>query len=101
MSNFKLPDGPKTHPWIQTYQWLKDPLGYMEECAKNYGDIFTLRVGPVFTPQIFISNPQAIQQIFTTDTKQLDSGEPAGVKAPLLGRQSLLALEGKPHQRQR
>ena len=41
MSNLKLPDGPKTHPWIQTYQWLKDPLGYMEECAKNYGDIFT------------------------------------------------------------
>ena len=101
MSNLKLPDGPKTHPWIQTYQWLKDPLGYMEECAKNYGDIFTLRVGPVFTPQIFISNPQAIQQIFTTDTKQLDSGEPAGVQSPLLGRQSLLALEGKPHQRQR
>ena len=101
MSNLKLPDGPKTHPWIQTYQWLKDPLGYMEECAEKYGDIFTLRVGPVFKPQVFISNPQAIQQIFTTDTKQLDSGAPAGIQAPLLGKKSLLALEGKPHQRQR
>ncbi len=28
MSNFQLPNGPKTHPWIQTYQWLQDPLGY-------------------------------------------------------------------------
>ena len=101
MSNFKLPDGPKTHPWIQTYQWLKDPLGYMEECTEKYGDIFTLRVGPVFKPQVFISNPQAIQQIFTTDTKQLDSGAPAGIQAGLLGKKSLLALEGKPHQRQR
>jgi unspecific monooxygenase len=101
MSNLKLPDGPKTHPWIQTYQWLKDPLGYMEECTEKYGDIFTLRVGPVFKPQVFISNPQAIQQIFTTDTKQLDSGAPAGIQAGLLGKKSLLALEGKPHQRQR
>ncbi|BBD66904.1 cytochrome P450 [Nostoc commune NIES-4072] len=101
MSALKLPNGPKTHPWVQTYQWLTNPLEYMEACAKRYGDIFTLRIGPVFTPQVFISNPQAIQQIFTTDPKQLDSGEHAGIKSPLLGRQSLLALEGKPHQRQR
>jgi unspecific monooxygenase len=73
----------------------------MEACAKRYGDIFTLRIGPVFTPQVFISNPQAIQQIFSSDPKQLDSGESAGFKSPLLGQQSLLALEGKPHQRQR
>ncbi|MBG1258893.1 cytochrome P450 [Nostoc commune] len=101
MSAPKLPNGPQTHPWVQTYQWLTNPLEYMEACAKRYGDIFTLRIGPVFTPQVFISNPQAIQQIFTTDPKQLDSGEPAGIKSPLLGKQSLLALEGKPHQRQR
>jgi len=80
---------------------MAHPLEYMEACAQRYGDIFTLRIGPVFTPQVFISNPQVIQQIFTTDPKQLDSGEPAGIKLPLLGKQSLLALEGKPHQRQR
>ncbi|MEH2108478.1 cytochrome P450 [Nostoc sp.] len=101
MSALKLPNGPKTHPWVQTYQWLTNPLEYMEACAKRYGDIFTLRIGPVFSPQVFISNPQAIQQIFSTDPKLLDSGAPAGIKAPLLGDQSLLALEGKPHQRQR
>jgi cytochrome P450 family 110 len=101
MSVFQLPDGPKTHPWLQTLQWLTNPLEYMEACAKRYGDIFTLCLGPVFRPQVFISNPQAIQQIFTTDPKYLDSGEPAGIRSPLLGRQSMLALEGKPHQRQR
>jgi unspecific monooxygenase len=73
----------------------------MEECAKRYGDIFALNLGQNFAPQVFISNPQAIQQIFTTDPKLLDSGEAAGVKSPLLGQQSLLALDGKPHQRQR
>jgi cytochrome P450 family 110 len=97
----KLPDGPQTHPWVQTYQWLNSPLEYMEACTKRYGDIFTLRIGPVFSPQVFIANPQAIQQIFSTDPKVLDSGEAAGIKSPLVGQQSMLALEGKPHQRQR
>ncbi|MCW5317900.1 cytochrome P450 [Nostoc sp. KVJ3] len=101
MSALKLPNGPQTHPWIQMYQWLTNPLEYMEACTKRYGDIFTLQLGSNFAPQVFVSNPQAIQQIFTTDPKQLDSGEPAGIKAPLLGQQSLLALDGKPHQRQR
>ncbi|MEH2205148.1 MAG: cytochrome P450 [Nostoc sp.] len=101
MSALKLPNGPQTHPWVQTYQWLTNPLEYLEDCAKRYGDIFTLQLGQNSPAQVFISNPQAIQQIFTTDPKQLDSGEPAGIRSPLLGRQSLLALEGKPHQRQR
>jgi len=101
MSALKLPNGPQTHPWVQTYQWLTNPLEYIEDCAKRYGDIFTLQLGQNSPPQVFISNPQAIQQIFTTDPKYLDSGESAGIRSPLLGQQSLLALSGKPHQRQR
>jgi cytochrome P450 family 110 len=101
MSALKLPNGPQTHPWVQMYQWLTNPLEYMEACTKRYGDIFTLQLGSNFAPQVFISNPQAIQQIFTTDPKHLDSGASAGFKAPLLGEQSLLSLDGKPHQRQR
>ncbi|MFB2738980.1 cytochrome P450 [Umezakia ovalisporum] len=101
MLGTKLPDGPQAHPWLQTYHWLTSPFEYLEDCAQRYGDIFTLRIGPVFKPQVFVSNPQAIQQIFSSDPKYLDSGAPAGVKAPLLGNQSLLSLEGKQHQRQR
>ena len=101
MPALKLPDGPQTHPWVQTFQWLASPLEYMEACAQRYGDIFTLRIGPVFTPQVFISNPQAIQEVFNTDPKQLDSGEEAGIKSPVVGQQSMLALAGERHRRQR
>jgi unspecific monooxygenase len=73
----------------------------METCAKRYGDLFTVRLGPVFAPQVFISNPQAIQEIFSTAPKQLESGEEAGIKSPLLGRQSMLALVGERHRRHR
>jgi cytochrome P450 len=101
MSVPKLPAGPQTPSLIQTLQWMLHPMEYLEACAQRYGDIFTLRIGPVFKPQVFISNPQGIGQVLTTDPKHLDSGEAAGIKLPLLGQQSLLALEGKPHQRQR
>ena len=101
MPTHKLPDGPQTLPWLQTIQWFANPSGYMEACARRYGDMFTLRIGPVFTPQVFISNPQAIQEIFSTSSKQLDSGEEAGFKSALLGQQSILSLDGERHRRRR
>lgn len=96
-----LPDGPENSPFVQTLQWLTHPLELLETCADKYGDIFTLQIGPIFKPQVVVSNPQALQQIFATPSSQLDSGEPAGINSPFFGQQSLLALEGKPHQRQR
>ena len=101
MPTSKLPNGPQSRPLLQTFQWLTSPVEFMETCAQQYGDIFTVRIGPVFAPQVFISNPQAIQEIFATDPKQLDSGEAAGIKSPLLGQQSMLALAGERHRRQR
>ncbi len=101
MPELKLPEGPQTHPWLQTIQWLIKPLEFMETNAKRYGDVFSVSIGPLFTPQVFISNPQAIKEIFTTEPQKLDSGEPAGIKLPLPGQQSLLALDGQPHRRQR
>lgn len=97
----KLPDGPQARPWLQTIQWMTKPVEFMETCAQRYGDMFTVRIGPVFTPQVFISNPQAIQEIFATDPKYLDSGEEAGISSPLLGQQSMLALAGERHKRHR
>lgn len=101
MVTARLPDGPKSSPLVQTYYWLTDPLGFMERCRQHYGDIFTVQIGPLFTPQVFISDPQLIQQVFATDPKKLDSGEEAGIKSPLIGRQSMLALAGQSHRRQR
>ncbi len=97
----QLPPGPKASPIMQTVQWLKDPLAFMETCRQQYGDIFTVKIGPLFTHQVFISHPRAIQEIFATDPKYLDSGAEAGIRSPLLGKQSLLTIAGEPHRRQR
>ena len=76
----QLPDGPKDSAVLQTLKWLTDPLEFLEACANRYGDIFTLRIGPAFKPQVVVTNPQGLQQFFSTPTSKLDSGEQAGIK---------------------
>lgn len=96
----KLPDGPKTLPFIQLLQWIDNPLKFMDNCSQRYGDCFTVRLGNL-TPMVFFSNPQAIEQIFTSNTEQFDSGRANLILQPWVGDKSLLLLDGRSHQRQR
>jgi len=98
----KLPPGPKTPAPLQMIQWIARPMQFMEDCAKRYGDIFTARVATGFIPVVFVSNPQALQEILTGDTKEFEApGESNKIMAPLLGKQSVIALSSDRHRRQR
>ncbi len=101
MAAYKLLNGPQSHPWLQKLQWLIRTNEYLEECVQIYGDIFALRIAPGSALHVFVSNPQAIQEIFAADSKQLDSGKEAGNSPFLQGEQSLVSLSGKQHLRQR
>ena len=100
MANTKLPNGPQQPRILQLMQWIANPLSYLDACAREYGDVFTLRLAS-FNPLVFLSHPQAIQEIFTADAKHFDSGRANGIVRPLVGEHSLLLLDGTPHQRQR
>lgn len=102
-TNIELPNNSKLPVFIQAIQWIAAPMSMMENCAKRYGDIFTLCVSPKRTPIVFISNPQALQEILTSDsTKQFSApGETNVIFATLLGEYSLISLGGVQHQRQR
>jgi len=96
-----LPIGPQSPKFIQLWHWIFNPMGYMETCAKKYGDIFTVRfVG--YRRLVFVSHPEALQQILTSDTKELDApGELNIVFESLLGKYSVISISGAEHQRQR
>ena len=84
----------------QTANWIARPYDFLDECARNYGDTFTMKlVG--FPPLVFLSNPQAIREIFAADAKQFDAGRSNGILQSLLGSNSLVLLDGDRHQRQR
>jgi len=100
MANTQLPNGPQQPRILQLMQWIANPLRYLDTCAGEYGDVFTLRPAS-FNPLVFLSHPQAIQEIFSADAKHFDSGRANGIIRPLVGEHSLLLLDGAAHQRQR
>ncbi len=99
----KLPNTVKTPALIQMIEWIFAPLSMMENCAKRYEDLFTLCVSPGFIPVVFVSNPQALQEILTGDsTKQFSApGNKNALFEKLFGNYSVITLSGENHQRQR
>lgn len=97
-----LPCGPKTNPVLQMAQWIFRPLEFMEDCDRQFGEAFTLRLGEQSRPIVFFSHPAAIQQIFAAPPKSFDCGRANQITLrPLMGKKSLELLDGRKHQRQR
>ena len=92
----RWPDGPKSPALVQIVQWIADPVGYMETAVQRYGDIFTAQLGWDLSPHVFVSNPQAIGQIFTGESKEFSpfSESVNNYLKSFFGEHSLLRLEG-------
>jgi cytochrome P450 family 110 len=86
----------------QAFQWIFDPLKYLHKHQRECGDVFTANVTSSLTSAVLFSNPQAIQQILTSDTKQL-SVPGSNVKSldPILGNRGILSLDGHEHRQRR
>jgi cytochrome P450 family 135 len=72
----------------------------MEDCARRYGDMFTLRISHEGT-WVFLTDPDAVKQIFTGDPRLLHAGEANVVLLPVLGSKSVLLLDEQEHMAQR
>jgi cytochrome P450 family 135 len=82
------------------WEWIARPIPFLERCARRYGDFFTVRF-PVGTV-VFVSNPDVIKQVFQGDPDVLHAGEGnAAPLEPLMGKNSVLLLDGPEHLRQR
>jgi cytochrome P450 family 135 len=72
----------------------------MTDCARRYGDMFTLKIANEGT-WVFVTDPDAVKQIFTGDPRLLHAGEANVVLLPVLGSHSLLLLDEDAHMTQR
>jgi cytochrome P450 len=98
--NASLPPGPRVPRLVQTFFWTTLPGALSRYCAKRFGDMFTLRVlgiGEV----VVVTRPEVIRDVFTGDRDVLHAGEANSVMGPMLGRHSLLLLDGERHLRHR
>nr|WP_290223629.1 cytochrome P450 [Trichocoleus desertorum] len=85
--------------WWQLLNWIADPIQFQQKYSQQYGDMFTMRLGSLGTP-IVVGNPQAIQDIFNQDAK-FDIGRANAIAEPLIGRNSLMLMDGDRHRRER
>jgi cytochrome P450 family 110 len=95
----KLPPRPQTPQMLRMLNLIFRPVEYMDNYGKCYGDFFM--VGSEERPFVYVSSPQAIQQIFTADPSLFDTAMRGGFLYLLLGGNSLLSLDGVKHQRER
>jgi cytochrome P450 family 135 len=96
----RLPPGPPLPKPIQTAIWSRQARRLLYACQDRYGDMFTIRVAYEGT-WVMLADPEAIKQVFTGDPKVFHAGEGNQILATVLGRNSVLVLDEKPHMRQR
>ncbi|HEY5924749.1 MAG TPA: cytochrome P450 [Kofleriaceae bacterium] len=96
-----LPPGPRSPGTFQILNWIARPLSLLENCHRRYGDVFSLRA-PWGGRFIIVADPELIKQVVTADPDVLLAGAGNAVLLePMLGKHSLLTLDGREHLRQR
>ncbi len=95
----KLPDGPNTARLPRMLKFVFQPVKYIEDYSKVYGDTFAIK-GRQGIPLVYFSRPEALQAIFAADYHQVEVGARNRDLEFLLGCNSLILLDGDRHQRQ-
>lgn len=95
-----LPPGPRSPTLVQTARWWRRPVELLEECGRRFGDLFTLRLASL-GDVVLVSSPELVKQVFTADPAVLCAGQGNELLRPLLGRHSVLLLDGAEHVRHR
>jgi cytochrome P450 len=92
-----LPPGPG---FLETFNFVRKPFAFMDDCARRFGDWFTVRV-PGVSPFIFTSDPTAVREVFLGDTDVLHAGKANRPLGAFMGEKSVLFLDGAAHLHER
>jgi cytochrome P450 family 135 len=85
---------------VQTAIWSRQARRMLFACQDRYGDMFRLKVAYEGT-WVMLANPEAVKQVFTGDPRVFHAGEGNQILASVLGHNSILVLDEKPHIGQR
>ena len=91
-----LPPGPRWPSFVQFAATWTRPAGSLLQMRAKYGPSFTARL-PFTPPFVFITDPDAIKELFQAAPDLIHPGEGARVLEPLLGTNSLILLDEDPH----
>ncbi|NJM17799.1 MAG: cytochrome P450 [Richelia sp. SM1_7_0] len=93
-----LPPGPKGHFLVGILpEYQRNPLGFLSNCTKNYGDIVYL---PGLIPSYLLNHPDLIEEMLVKKQQNLVKSQLGSIVKPLLGN-GLLMSEGEFWKKQR
>jgi cytochrome P450 len=95
-----LPPGPPLPASVQTALMLLWWSAYAFACQRRYGDVFTVRLAG-YGDGVYLANPDDIKTVFAGDPKIFHAGEANSVLGGILGRSSVLVLDGDLHRDRR
>ncbi len=90
-------------PLVQTLWWGVDPRGFYRHCRARHGPFYVMRPVP-FGAMHVTDDPEVVRAVLAADADTLRAGEANALGdalPPLLGRSSVLLLDGDEHLRQR
>jgi cytochrome P450 len=95
-----LPPGPRSPGLWQMRHWFRDPISLMEDNARRYGPIFSVRLGAL-KRCAFVADPAAAWQVLSGDPSVFRMGPTNKIFRPVLGENSLFLLDGEQHRHHR
>lgn len=92
--------GPTDSPIVQKLRYLHDPIGYMMDCQRRFGDVFALQL--IKNGLVFVCSPELTKEVYTADNDTLAAGEAkVAMFGKVLGKTSTLLLDGAAHLKRR
>jgi cytochrome P450 len=95
-----MPPGPPLPRWLQTLGFLLGGPRFIDACRRRYGGALTFRT--LFDGGfVMLLEPALVKQLFQGSGDALHAGEANALLGPILGRRSVLLLDGDEHLRHR
>ncbi len=95
-----LPPGPRAPAAVNMARLVQRPIESLTGWRERYGDVYTVPL-IVFGVGVYVCDPDAIREMLTGDQSDLHAGEANEPLSPVLGKKSVLILDGREHMRQR
>ncbi len=95
-----LPPGPRAPAPVQTLAWITRPVPFLRRAHAEFGDVFSMHL---ITGErwVMLAHPDHVREVFTGPADVLRAGEANRILLPIVGRHSVLLLDGPEHLRQR
>ena len=95
-----LPPGPRMPRALQTAIWSREAQWFLKQGRARFGPMFTIKIA-YEGDWVVLADPELVKQVFTGDPKVFHAGEGNQILRPILGDNSVLVLDEKPHMSQR